>query len=123
MARQRLSELPEASRQLAMQRFNPGPEVPESDFPKLFVAFLKRFKTSKDGADEDEGGSRSPASPSRRRTKETAPTNRPGGKGSGKSPKAETESASSEDIGGEFAFFPALDPRRAASMVTWFRRS
>ena len=22
-------------------------QVPESDFPKLFVAFLKRFKTSK----------------------------------------------------------------------------
>ena len=58
MARQRLAELPESSRQQAMQRFNPGPEVgsklkseklsgevPESDFPKLFVAFLKRFKT------------------------------------------------------------------------------
>ncbi|CAK9019593.1 2'-phosphotransferase, partial [Durusdinium trenchii] len=45
MAMQRLAELPEASRQQAMQRFNPGPEVPESDFPKLFVAFLKRFKS------------------------------------------------------------------------------
>lgn len=40
-----------------MQRFNPGPQVPVSDFPKVFVAFCKRFRgKGKDqlGADVDE---------------------------------------------------------------------
>lgn len=44
LARVRLGELPVASRQLAMQRFSPGPQVPASDFPKVFVAFCKRFR-------------------------------------------------------------------------------
>lgn len=44
LARVRLGELPPASRQLAMQRFSPGPQVPASDFPKVFVAFCKRFR-------------------------------------------------------------------------------
>lgn len=73
MARQRLADLPESSRQQAMQRFNPGPEVPESDFPKLFVAFLKRFR-AKEGDEQDEGKGSS-SSPSRRRGKDS-PTSR-----------------------------------------------
>lgn len=44
LARIRLTELPTASRQLAMQQFSPGPQVPASDFPKVFVAFCKRFR-------------------------------------------------------------------------------
>jgi len=47
-ARQRLSALPPASRQLVMKRFSPGPQVPATDFPKVFVAFCKRF-VEKDG--------------------------------------------------------------------------
>lgn len=54
LARARLAELPPGSRQLAMQRFNPGPQVPAGDFPKVFVAFCKRFrgKGKEDGYDE-----------------------------------------------------------------------
>lgn len=44
LARLRLGELAPASRQMAMQRFCPGPQVPASDFPKVFVAFCKRFR-------------------------------------------------------------------------------
>ncbi|CAL1126662.1 unnamed protein product [Cladocopium goreaui] len=76
MARQRLAELPESSRQQAMQRFNPGPEVPESDFPKLFVSFLKRFRP-KEGDDHEEGGKGSSTSPSRRRAKDEKPARPP----------------------------------------------
>lgn len=53
LARVRLGELPAASRQLAMQRFSPGPQVPASDFPKVFVAFCKRFRGK--GKDEAYG--------------------------------------------------------------------
>jgi len=54
LARMRLSELPPASRRLAMQRFNPGPQVPAGDFPKVFVAFCKRFRKDKeDGGFDD----------------------------------------------------------------------
>lgn len=34
-----------------MRRFSPGPQVPPSDFPKVFVAFCKRFR----GKAKDEG--------------------------------------------------------------------
>lgn len=44
LAKARLQELPTASRQQAMQRFRPGHEVPPNDYPKVFVAFCKRFK-------------------------------------------------------------------------------
>jgi len=111
MAKQRLSELPEASRQQAMQRFNPGPEVPEADFPKLFVAFLKRFKTNKDGPEDEEASSRSPTS--HRKAKEAQTGSRAGtGKG-GRSPKADTGSNSSDRSFGEFAFYhsPGSTPR------------
>jgi hypothetical protein len=52
LARLRLSELPLSSRQRAMMEFNPGSQVPASDYPKVFVAFCKRFQKSK----EDAGG-------------------------------------------------------------------
>lgn len=52
-ARARLNELPAASRQLAMRRFSPGPQVPASDFPKVFVVFCKRFRGK--GKDEAYG--------------------------------------------------------------------
>ncbi|CAE8588420.1 unnamed protein product, partial [Polarella glacialis] len=54
LARQRLGELPPASRHLAMQRFGPGPEVPPSDYSKVLVAFCKRFKGQEDKDDKDE---------------------------------------------------------------------
>jgi len=50
-ARVRLADLSPANKQLAMQRFNPGPQVPPSDYPKVFVAFCKRFRMMK-GKDE-----------------------------------------------------------------------
>lgn len=46
IAKSRLAELPQATRQLAMQKFKPEPQVPASDFPKVFVAFCKRFRTT-----------------------------------------------------------------------------
>jgi len=55
LARMRLNELPAASRQLAMQRFSPGPQVPPADFPKVFVAFCKRFRSNKSGGKDDDG--------------------------------------------------------------------
>lgn len=52
LARVRLGELPPSSRQIAMQRFNPVADVPPADYPKVFVAFCKRFR-GKGGKDED----------------------------------------------------------------------
>eukprot|EP00927_Polykrikos_kofoidii_P009628 TRINITY_DN14023_c0_g1_i1.p1 TRINITY_DN14023_c0_g1~~TRINITY_DN14023_c0_g1_i1.p1 ORF type:complete len:552 (-),score=125.08 TRINITY_DN14023_c0_g1_i1:430-2085(-) len=53
LARARLSELPVGTRQLAMLQFSPGPQVPASDFPKVFVAYCKRFR-GRWGKDEGE---------------------------------------------------------------------
>lgn len=44
LARLRLNELPLTSRQQVMERFSPSAQVPEADFPKVFVAFCKRFR-------------------------------------------------------------------------------
>mmetsp|Transcript_57722 Transcript_57722/g.137367 ORF Transcript_57722/g.137367 Transcript_57722/m.137367 type:complete len:537 (-) Transcript_57722:123-1733(-) len=52
MARMRLQELPPASRQLAMRKFCPDEGVPASDYPKLFVAFCKRFRGKGGGRDQ-----------------------------------------------------------------------
>lgn len=49
LARARLAELPKATRQQAMQKFRPGHEVPSGDYPKVFVAFCKRFKATSGG--------------------------------------------------------------------------
>eukprot|EP00928_Gymnodinium_smaydae_P002848 TRINITY_DN1103_c1_g1_i1.p1 TRINITY_DN1103_c1_g1~~TRINITY_DN1103_c1_g1_i1.p1 ORF type:complete len:566 (+),score=122.93 TRINITY_DN1103_c1_g1_i1:132-1829(+) len=57
-ARNRLSELPASSRQLAMTQFSPGPQVDASDFPKLFVAFCKRYRTKQKANGADDGEAR-----------------------------------------------------------------
>jgi len=54
LAQTRLLELPTASRQQAMQKFRPGHEVPSSDYPKVFVAFCKRFKKASSHNQEQE---------------------------------------------------------------------
>mmetsp|Transcript_62322 Transcript_62322/g.115669 ORF Transcript_62322/g.115669 Transcript_62322/m.115669 type:complete len:435 (+) Transcript_62322:110-1414(+) len=53
-ARQRLTELPSASRQLAMRKFNPEEDVPQTDYPKLFVAFCKRFRAKGGGREQSD---------------------------------------------------------------------
>lgn len=56
IARARLAELPVNTRKLAMLQFSPGPQVRPADFPKVFVAFCKRFKEKKVGKDGDGSG-------------------------------------------------------------------